>query len=145
VTIIVKISPVDINTRMFRTSFRGFDTREVENFLGLVAEEMESLTAENSMLKDKVAQLEAERESLQRDEEALRNRTAEAETRCEEMIAAARSAADEMLSNAKSEAARLEERIEAMNKEKQTLDDYFKSFLTFNIELLKTWGQETDE
>jgi cell division initiation protein len=141
----VKISPVDINTRMFRTGFRGFDTKEVENFLGLVAEEMEGLTAENTMLKDKVARLESERESLQRDEEALRNRTAEAETRCEEMIAAARLAADEMLSNAQSEAARLEERIEAMNKEKQALDDYFKSFLTFNIELLRTWGRETDE
>ncbi len=141
----VKISPVDINTRMFRTSFRGFDTREVENFLGLVAEEMESLTADNSMLKDKVAQLESEREAFQRDEEALRNRTAETEARCEEMITAARAAADEILSKARSEAAHLEESVEAMKKEKQALDDYFKSFLTFNIELLKTWGRETDE
>ena len=38
----MKITPLDINNQKFRTKFRGFDVRDVDDFLQAVAEELET-------------------------------------------------------------------------------------------------------
>ena len=37
----MKVTPLDINNQKFRTRFRGFDVREVDDFLQAVAGELE--------------------------------------------------------------------------------------------------------
>ena len=141
----MKISPLDVSSQMFKVKFRGFDTTEVDNFLRLVADELEDQTRENRLLKGKVAEMEAIVAEY-KDEEAARLReTEETQQRCEEMIAKAQENANEMLENARVEAERLEERVAQLKSEKNKLEAYFESFLKFNIELLRTWNKEPSE
>ena len=141
----MKISPMDVSSQMFKVGFRGFDREEVDNFLRLVADELEDQTNENRRLKAKVAEYE-NLVARYKDEEESRNREVEeTQRRCEEMIANATAAADEILGNAKMEAERLNGEIEQLAREKGKLEAYFESFLKFNIELLRTWNKETPE
>ena len=137
-----RISPIDINSRMFKTSFRGFDTGEVDNFLGLVAEELEILTAENRMLRGRLAALEDKLEQFRKEEELIKRRMGEATAYRNKMMVEARAASDHILESVQSRAEQLESRIELMKREKQSLETYFTSFLKFNIELLKNWEKE---
>ena len=140
-----RISPMDINSRMFKITFRGFDTGEVENFLGLVAEELEVLTAENRMLKDRLSTLEAEASRLRGEGEQVKRQMTEALAYRDKMMEEARSAADEILETTRLQAEQLESRVETLKREKQSLESYFTSFLKFNIELLKSWEKEPHE
>ncbi|MCK9275528.1 MAG: DivIVA domain-containing protein [Syntrophales bacterium] len=141
----MKITPLDVSSQMFKVKFRGFDTAEVENFLRLVADELEDQTREIRGLKQKIAEMELVVAEY-KDEEAARQRDAEeTQRRCEEMIEKAQQAADEMLERAKIEAEKLEVKVQQLNKEKSRLESYFESFLKFNIELLKTWNKEPAE
>ncbi|HUB06940.1 MAG TPA: DivIVA domain-containing protein [Myxococcales bacterium] len=58
----MKVTPLDIRQKQFRTKFRGLDGKEVEAFLELIAAEFEEVIRENIALKDdlkrKVARLE---------------------------------------------------------------------------------------
>lgn len=53
----MKITPLDIQKHSFRRSVRGFDPEEVQTFLFLVAEELESAIRENLTLKGEVKRL----------------------------------------------------------------------------------------
>lgn len=48
----MKITPLDIQQKQFRVRFRGFDIEEVDSFLEIVREEMESLVRENAEYKE---------------------------------------------------------------------------------------------
>lgn len=140
-----RISPADINSRMFKITFRGFDTKEVENFLGLIADEVETLTAENSMLRDKVAALEKEVAGLKEEEEKVRRRMEEATAYRNKMVSEARYAADDIIKSAQARANQLESIVNMMKEEKHSLETYFRSFLRFNVELLKIWEREEED
>jgi DivIVA domain-containing protein len=49
-----RITPVDIQQKEFRESFRGYNEREVDQFLDLVTEELARLHAENRRLQEQV-------------------------------------------------------------------------------------------
>ncbi len=140
-----RISPADINSRMFKITFRGFDTKEVENFLGLIADEVETLSAENSMLRDKVAALEKEVAGLKEEEEKVRRRMEEATAYRNKMVSEARYAADDIIKSAQARANQLESIVNMMKEEKHSLETYFRSFLRFNVELLKIWEREEED
>lgn len=52
---ILKLTPLDIKKQEFRKELRGYDKTEVNNFLSLIAEEMESLARENADLLEKLS------------------------------------------------------------------------------------------
>ena len=54
----MKITPLEIKSREFGKSFRGYDTFEVDTFLDSLASEVEELVRENSLLKEKTKSLE---------------------------------------------------------------------------------------
>ncbi len=69
----MKITPLDIQQKQFRNTWRGIDAGEVDTFLDLVAAEYEEVIKENIALKDdlrkKAARLEehtARERSLQK-------------------------------------------------------------------------------
>lgn len=89
----MKLTPLDIQQHQFARSFRGWDRREVQGFLELVAEHMGALTRETSELQ---ADLRRSHRSL----EEYRDREA---TFKEAMLTAQR-AIDEMRDQARKEA-----------------------------------------
>lgn len=94
------ITPMDIERAHFSKSFRGFRAQEVEAFLRQIQESFEALYRENSILKDKVAQLE-ERLAEYRDmEETIRQAAATARSNAEAIQAQAEKKADLIIAEA---------------------------------------------
>lgn len=139
----MKITPLDINNQKFRTRFRGFDVREVDEFLQAVAGELELQIKENSRLEKKVTELESRVERLKN--VALVPKDDESYDRAEEMKASmlqeARDATEKILDGMKAETGKLKEEIKYLEKTKEQFEAYFESFLRFNIELLDTWNK----
>ena len=51
----MKITPIDIRQQQFGRSLRGLDAREVDSFLNLVSDELETLQRENNRFKEELA------------------------------------------------------------------------------------------
>ena len=139
----MKVTPLDINNQKFRTRFRGFDVREVDDFLQAVAGELELRLRENSRLKERVTELESQVERLNdvttapEDDESSDG----AEVMKTSMLREAEAVSDDILDRLRVEADNLEEEIRHLEKTKEHLETYFESFLRFNIELLDTWNK----
>lgn len=137
----MKITPLDINNQKFRTRFRGFDVREVDDFLQAAAGELELQLRENLRLKERITELESRAEQLKdvtlapKGDESP-DRTGEMKTA---MLQEAEAATKDILDRMKVEADKLKEEIKHLRKTKEQLDAYFESFIRFNIELLDTW------
>ena len=52
----MKLTPLDIQQQQFRTALMGFDKKEVDTFLDLLANDVEELVRENNALKDELNQ-----------------------------------------------------------------------------------------
>lgn len=66
----IELTPLDVRKKRgdFRRAMRGFDPQEVDSFLELVAERMESLVKENMTLKERAARLQDQvREQMDRE------------------------------------------------------------------------------
>ena len=53
----MKMTPLDIYQRVFKKSFRGYDTQEVDDFIKAIGKEYEQLFSQNRGFKDEVARL----------------------------------------------------------------------------------------
>ena len=69
----MKITPLDIQHKVFETQFRGYEKRQVDQFLEEVAETVESLTRENTVLKEKMSSKDDELLNLKKTESTLTN------------------------------------------------------------------------
>jgi cell division initiation protein len=140
------VEPADIQDRKFKIKFRGFDVKEVDEFLQAVAKELEERIRENKYLQEKVADLTSQLEAIpQKDMEDHKRRIAEVEEKSASMIKEARIAAEEILKDARLELNKLYAEIENTKKLKIQLEKYFESFLEFNSKLLRMWKQEVEK
>ena len=48
----IRVTPIDIQQKRFHVVFRGYDRNEVETFLDLVRDEMETLYRETTELRE---------------------------------------------------------------------------------------------
>ena len=69
----MKITPLDIQHKIFPKQFRGYQPREVNQFLDEIAETVEELTRENTMLRDKLLARDDELAQLRQAESTLTN------------------------------------------------------------------------
>ena len=69
----MKITPLDIQHKVFNTTLRGYDRRQVDQFLEDLAETVEFLTRENVGLKEKLSTAEVELGELKKSETTLTN------------------------------------------------------------------------
>lgn len=90
----MKITPIDIQQQQFKGKmFGGLDPEDVDAFLQVVAQEMESLLRENSDLKEQLNRNSAAMAAMEGQEAKLRD-----------AVIAAQSIAEDMKSNARKEA-----------------------------------------
>jgi len=140
----MNITPVDINNQKFRTRFRGFDVKEVDDFLQAVAGELDLQLKENSRLREKILELESREKQLkERKPPVVKENDTQtgAEAKKAAMLRDAEAAMEGMLDQKRMEANTLKEEIEHLKVTKQQLETYFQSFLQFNLELLDTWNK----
>ncbi len=67
----MKITPLDIQHKVFDAQFRGYHKPQVDQFLEEIAESLEQLTKENLVLKEKLQSKEEELGQLKRAESTL--------------------------------------------------------------------------
>ena len=67
----MKITPLDIQHKVFETNFRGYDKKQVDQFLEEIAESIEELTRENLVFKEKLSGKDDELSQLRRAESTL--------------------------------------------------------------------------
>lgn len=103
----MKITPLDIRQKRFETSMRGFDRREVEAFLELVAGEFEEVVKENISLKDEQKRLMATLETHQERERTLQETMVTAQRISEDVKAAAKKEAEIILADAEHQAEKI--------------------------------------
>ncbi|ORU00696.1 Cell division initiation protein DivIVA [Anaerovibrio sp. JC8] len=127
------LTPVDIHNQEFKVSFRGYDREEIDDFLDQVVNDYEKLFRENSQLKKEVelnekalGQYHQLEKNLQ-DTLLVAQRTADevtntANTRAEEIRAAAKQASDNIIHAAEIEAKRRLE--DAAQKVREAVTEY---------------------
>ncbi len=80
----MKVSPLDIRKQTFRRTLQGFSRDDVIAYLGLIADEMEAVLAENKTLSEKASSLEYQLANYREIESSLRNAMVSAERSAEE-------------------------------------------------------------
>lgn len=101
------LTPVDLETTVFRRGFRGYKTQEVQEFMTRLTHDYERLYRDNIDLKEKIEALEAKLNQYQMMEETLRNAMVLAQETAEEVKNSARQQATLVIREAETEAERI--------------------------------------
>lgn len=88
------LTPLDIRRQEFPQRFKGYSTDDVDQFLDVVADDMEKLTTERNQLTDRVAALEQQLAEFRRIEESMRSALVTAEANLKEAADRARQNAE---------------------------------------------------
>ncbi len=126
----MKISPLDIEQKKFKIKMRGYDRREVDEFLDAVNVEYEGLLKENGEIRERLAALEIQLLDMKKKEGILTQTLTKAQQLVGEMkegaqkeaslvVKQAELQAEEFMKEARNEANRM--RSELMDLQKQKL------------------------
>ena len=96
----MKISPTAIRQKSFETSFRGFEKKQVTDFLEEMSVIMEQINQENLDLRSRLQQVEAEAKRLKDVEDSLFRTLKTAEDTGAAIITEATEAADQIIAEA---------------------------------------------
>ena len=143
----MKITPLDVQQQQFRVRFRGFDMVEVDNFLDLVANELEELLRENNRLKEEERQKTERIQELEGAEKDLRNTLVSAQQICEEMknnarkegeliVEEGKATARKILETAQGQAMQVETEIAQLKRQRADLAATLKCVLGMQLKLV---------
>lgn len=96
----MRITPLDIQQKVFPMKFRGFDVEEVYAFLEVVREEMEDLLRENATLKEQAHRAETQIKGYRDMETTLRETLMTAQQMVEDYKTNARKEAELLIKEA---------------------------------------------
>ena len=115
------LTPMDIHTKEFGRSFRGFDETEVNDFLNEIMKAYAAVLDENERLRAELSREQAANDEFRRIEQSMRETLIVAQKTAEEVSSSAKQNADRMLEAAAKEAQNL--RREATLQAKAQMDD----------------------
>jgi len=150
------MTPLDILQHKFKISFRGFDVREVDGFLGDIADTFQLLMNENETHKNEIDKLKQDiKEYLNREETfklALLNSQSvmeqmkdNAQKSAEVIIADAEVKAEKILSRANSRLFRLQEDISELKRQRIQMEVRIASVIETHSKLLEIGRGEQQE
>jgi cell division initiation protein len=110
----MKITPLDIQQMQFKVRLRGYDRREVAQFLEDLASTVEDLSRENAALREKVTAAEEEIAGLRKGEATLTRAMVSAQALTDDLKQAAQRDAELIMKEAELKASELlrEARVE---------------------------------
>lgn len=122
----IMITPVDLENKEFKKSFRGYDVEEVEEFLAELSKDYARVYRENASMKDKNAMLADTVENYKEMEETMRSAIISAQRTSEEILRNAHEQADTIVREAKVHAQELineaEKTIQDLNRESAEIE-----------------------
>jgi len=136
----MRITPLDIRQKQFSLKFRGFDIHEVDQFLELIGEDMETLIRENNSLRDELARQEAQLQEFRDTERALKNTMMSAQQIVEDMkqnatrdgdliMREAERKGDAIIRRAQKKASEIEEHVLEIKRRKWEFIERMRGFL----------------
>ena len=152
----MRLTPLDIQNHRFNTRFRGFDPAEVEAFVRLIAEDVESLVRERDGLRQQVRSLEERVGELSENEKTLKDTLVTAQALSEDLkktavkeaevvLSEAEVRGEKILDEAQRRAARLSEDIREMKMLRSRLAGAIRGTIETHLELLEGLATEEDE
>ncbi len=151
----MKISPLDIQQQQFRVRFRGFDVREVDNFLEQIVDEFEAMIRENIDLQRDIQRLrgeiqeyrdreEAFKDAMVNAQNALDDKRINAEKEAELIVAEAEMKAEKILSTAHNRLTQLHEDISELKRQRMQLEVELGTVLETHRRLLEMSAEAMD-
>ena len=144
----MRITPLDIQQQQFKGKMLGgLDPNDVDSFLQLVAQEMESLVRENDELKEQARKITLQMDELSQRESNLRETMLAAQKITEEMknnaqkeatllISEAELKAERKLAGAENKLAQLNSNIHEVRRQKLQFETALKSLLETHLKML---------
>lgn len=152
------LSPLDIRKKEFRKGFRGYDERQVDNFIEEVANSLEDLLKENDQLQRKITESEERQQKYRELEEALKSTMVmaqknaqdlkenadkeikllmqDAHQRAEILIQQAEEEAKKKIEKAEERVKEIMEAYRQLQKQANVFKTQFRTFLETQLELL---------
>ncbi len=96
----MKLTPLDIHHKEFRRSLRGYDEKEVDDFLDDVADDFERLFKENIEQSEKLESASEQLRRYQVNEQTIQNTMLAAQRSAEDIVNKANADADQVLRDA---------------------------------------------
>jgi len=153
----VKLTPLEIRKQTFaRKRLGGVDPLEVQDFLNQVAAEVEELTRENALLRERRDAAAAKlneyktmedtlRKTLLRAERLSSESREHAEKESEIILQQAHLRAERVLEDARARLRQLTDEIEELNKKKEVFVHRFRSLVKMQLELLDQHREDYDD
>jgi cell division initiation protein len=150
----MKITPLDIRQRRFEKSFRGYNSKEIEEFVQLVADEFEEMHKENIRLREQVRDFQVQLEHHRTLEKALQETMIAAQKTSQELKAAAKKEAEIVIANAEHQAEKIVqsahqklvqvmEDINELKRQRVQFESQLRGLLDGHAKLLETFRQST--
>ncbi len=128
------ITPLDIQNKEFKKSFRGYRESEVDQFLDDIIEDYERLYKENIELKDKILVLSEQLKHYSNLEQTLKDTLVVAQSTADEIIGSARQKAEVIIEDTEVSSKKL---IDAANDEVRNIRKEYE-YLKKEIFIFKT-------
>lgn len=149
----MKITPLDIQQMVFKTSFRGYDKEEVNRFLEEIAETVEELNRESAVQREKIVFLEQQLAELKRTEMTLSNTLVSAQSLAEDVKRSAQRESDlvikeaelkagEMIRQARVELSNTQRDLSALQKQRLLMVERLRATLRTFERMLEVEEQE---
>ena len=141
------IMPIDIDKKEFSRDKKGYNSREVDEFLDIIVADYEKVLNDNRSMAHKIKALEKQLEEAQKDDNAMvetletakklmADISASAERRAELMMRDAELEAENMLLDAKVNVRKLNDEHEILSAKDRRLKDNFRKMLKAELERL---------
>ena len=141
------IMPIDIDKKEFSRDKKGYNSREVDEFLDIIVADYEKVLNDNRSMAHKIKALEKQPEEAQKDDNAMvetletakklmADISASAERRAELMMRDAELEAENMLLDAKVNVRKLNDEYEVLSAKVRRLKGNFRKMLQAEIERL---------
>ena len=151
----MKLTPLDIQQQQFRSGLWGFDTKEVDAFLELIAGEFERLIRENNAVRDQLRQREAEVDGHRTREQTLKETMVTATRMADDIrdnakkeadiiVARAEAQGEQIVQNAHSRLVRVLEDLDELRRQKAQLEASLRSVIDSHRKLLDTMSDRAE-
>ncbi len=145
----MRTTPSEIRSRTFRKSVRGYDTRDVESFLELIAAEWETLGAERASLEQRTLELESQireframekgfQQTILQAQEAGGKAVESAKREGHLIIREAEQKAAQLLEKSRNDLMLLKEQVTILAARRDSIASRLKAMLGSEIEMIKS-------
>lgn len=151
-----RLTAMDITSKEFRKTLRGFDTDEVDEFLNQIADSYEGMYKENSTLKEKNVILKEKIEHYAHIEETIQNTLVLAQNAAEQAKQSAKKEAELMIKNANNSAQKIidkanEDVVKINNDYDKTKQEFvkfrskYRTFINAQMDMFNSLENEFDK